>query len=138
MSENKVEEKVQTVESVSEESLKTAIVPALITLLKTLVYFIILPFKIWKTTTIRLARSSANGGAIVRDGEQFPVYTFYRASLDATIFFMGLICVPLAFVGVGFAIYLFVIPSLSFLNEVLSMSLVSTQSLVKIEENTKN
>ena len=136
MSENEVQEKVE-VTAPAEESLKAAIVPAFMTLLKTIVYFIILPYKIWKTTTIRLARSSANGGAIVRDGEQFPVYTFYRTSLDATIFFMGLLSVPLAFIGVGFMIYLFVIPTLSFFNEMLSMSLISTQSLVKIEENTK-
>ena len=129
------EMKTETVEA--SESLKAAFGPAVITLLKTYLYFVILPYKIWKTTTIRLARSSTNGGAIVRDGEQFPVYTFYRTSLDATIFLMGLLSVPLAFVGIGFIIYIVILPLLSFFNEMLSMSLISTQSLVKIEESTK-
>ena len=118
-----------------EMTLGTAIGKAFFTWLKTVFYFIVLPYKIWKAATLRLAMFS--DAAIVGDGEEFPVYTFNKVNLDASIFILGILAVPLAFVGVGFVIYFVIIPVLSFFKEILTMSLVTVKRLEDIDRNTK-
>ena len=124
----------QTVEKIQEVTLGSAVVKALIAWLKILIYYVILPFKIWKAATYRLAKN--NDSAIVADDEEFPMYTFTKVSLDASIFMTGILSVPFAFIGVGFIMYLVVIPSISFAKEVITMSLISVQKLTQIEKNT--
>lgn len=119
----------------TEMGLGDAIGKAFFTWIKTVFYFIVLPYKIWKAATLRLAVLSDS--AIVGSGEEFPVYTFNKVNLDATIFILGILAVPLAFVGVGFVIYLVLIPLLSFLKEIITMSLVTVKRLEDIDRNTK-
>lgn len=112
-----------------------AVGKAFVTWLKTVFYFIVLPFKIWKASTLRL--SAFADSAIVDDDEEFPVYTFNKINLDASIFILGILAVPTALVGVGFGIYFVMIPLLSFFKEVLTMSLVTVKRLEDIDHNTR-
>lgn len=123
-----------TTQTTEVQQLGTATGKAFIAWLKVLVYFIILPFKIWKAATFRLAQN--NDDAIVSNDEEFPMYTFTKVSLDSSIFMLGILAVPSAFFGVGFGIYFIVIPILSFSKEVMTMSLSTVHKLDKIAKNT--
>lgn len=119
----------------TEMKLVDAVQKAFFTWFKTVFYFIVLPYKIWKAATLRLAVLSDT--AIVNEGEEFPVYTFNKVNLDATIYILGILAVPLAFIGVGFLIYFLIIPMLSFIKEIITMSLVTVKRLEDIDRNTK-
>ena len=69
-----------TAELSNEITLGLAIKKAFIAWLKIFLYFIILPFKIWKASTMRLAENSDT--AIIKDDEEFPMYTFSKVSMD--------------------------------------------------------
>lgn len=128
------------------ETIGAALLPAFISWLKMIFYFLILPYKVWKTTTIRLAKSSSNGGAIVKNDEEFPIFTYFKASFDATIFMSGIVAVLFILVALvkgvealaaSFFVYVFFIPIVAFFNEVLSMRLVAVQKTIEIAKNTK-
>jgi membrane protein insertase Oxa1/YidC/SpoIIIJ len=119
-----------------EMELVEAMKRAFFTWLKTIFYFIVLPYKIWKASTMRLAKLS--GKEMITEKEEFPMYTFNLISTDAAIFMLGIISVPLVlFFGAGLLIYFFVIPAVSFIKEVITMSLVTVKKLEIIAENTK-
>ena len=123
-------------------SLKDAMLPAAIVWLKIMFYFIILPYKIWKASTLRLA--NLRNETIIRDNEEFPVYTFFKINYDATIFSTGIFSVIFLVLGIiwhfflGLAIICYIIiPFISFLKEVITISLGVIKRLEAIEENTK-
>jgi len=125
-----------------ESTLKDAMLPAAIVWLKIVFYFIILPYKIWKAATLRLA--SLRNKTLVRDNEEFPVYTFFKINYDASIFSTGILSVivlilgifwhELVFVAIGLYV---IIPLISFLKEVITISLGIIKRLEAIEENTR-
>ena len=125
-----------------ESTLKDAMLPAAIVWLKIVFYFIILPYKIWKAATLRLA--SLRNKTLVRDNEEFPVYTFFKINYDASIFSTGILSVivlilgifwhELVFVAIGLYV---IIPLISFLKEVITISLGVIKRLEAIEENTR-
>lgn len=125
-------------------SIGQAMLPAFIVWLKTIFYFIVLPYKIWKSTTFRLADLSDT--AILNDNEEFPMYTFTKVSYDATIFILGIFVVILAVVGIfaepivgvfmGLVPY-FIIPFISLLKEIITMSLGVIKRLEAIDNNTR-
>ena len=56
---------------------------ALFVFLKILFYFVVLPYKVWKASIIRLADISNK--PLLRDEEEFPVYTIFKIAYDAVI-----------------------------------------------------
>ena len=133
---------------------------ALFVVLKTLFYFIVLPYKIWKASTLRLAHISND--ALLSDDEEFPVYTFAKIVYDAIIVILPILGI---IVGIIVATYVgayydysydgyrsgyglrgfiwsflasyFVIPFFSFIKEILTITLSMVHSLEKIEKNTE-
>jgi hypothetical protein len=129
---------------VVEQTLSQAMLPALIVWLKTVFYFVVLPYKIWKSTTLRLATLS--GTSLIEDGEEFPMYTFTKISYDTTIFMLGIFVVIVAIIGIfaqpiagvfaGLLPY-FIIPVISLLKEIITMSLGVIKRLEAIDHNTR-
>ena len=134
----------QETTSVPEQPLGQAILPALLVWLKTVLYFIVLPYKIWKSTTLRL--SALAGKTIIEDSEEYPMYTFTKISYDASIFILGLLAVLISIIGLftagimgafaGIGAY-FVIPFISLLKEIITMSLGVIKRLEAIDKNTR-
>jgi len=160
---------------------------ALWVFLKTLLYFLVLPYKIWKSSTLRLAEMSNN--PLLSDKEQLPVYTISKIAYDALIVIMPVIGIiiglfllvtgeygyssfgPFYFVSsifysvgnffwsLGNFLYLtdifyflgqnlgsvlspflfcyFMIPFISFIKEILTISLLMVHNLEKIAKNTE-
>lgn len=125
-----------------------ALPKALFVWLKTLFYFIVLPYKVWKSSVLRLGKNSEE--AIINDNEEFPVYTFNKISMDAIIvvlpvlgIIIGLLNWINSYYG-GFALFIgsmaisyFIIPLFSFIKEIITMSLSTINKLDQIIENTK-
>jgi len=135
-------------ENNDDAPLKEVLLSALLVWLKTLFYFLVLPYKIWKAAAYRLAAMS--GKAIVDANEEFPVYTYNKIAIDATIFIMPCLALIIAFFSAmsayrgGFAIFIMVliyayllIPAISFMKEVITMSLSVVNSLRQIAKNTE-
>ncbi len=133
---------------------------ALFVFLKTLFYFIVLPYKIWKASTLRLAQISNQ--PLLSDEEEFPVYTIAKIGYDAFIVFLPILGLILGilfatFIGGGydysyntyssgmgfrgfitaFLVSYFVIPLFSFIKEILTITLSMVHSLKEIEKNTE-
>jgi hypothetical protein len=147
-------------EQKQEYSLISQALPkALFVFLKTVFYFIVLPYKVWKSSTLRLAHISNQ--PLLSDEEEFPIYTISKIIYDAVIVFLpilGLIIgvIVLLFGGydyyyyydyyntgivvwqiiMPFIICYFLIPLLSFIKEVLTITLSMVHSLKIIEKNT--
>ena len=135
-------------ENDQETSLLKVLPKALFVWLKTLFYFIILPYKIWKASAYRLGEIS--GKAIVDENEEFPVYTYNKIAIDAIIFmlpafsfFIALISSIQAYRG-GFVIFIavlfysyFSIPVISIVKEVITMTLSVVNNLREIAKNTE-
>ena len=138
---------IQDFKDEQESSLITEALPkALLTFIKVVFYFIVLPYKIWKASTLRLSRISHD--ALISDEEEFPVYTFVKVSYDAIIvvlpifgFCIGIVLVLFGniyfsqFITLLLACY-FWIPIFSFIKEILTIKLSMVHSLEKIEKNT--
>ncbi len=128
-------------------SIAEALPKALFVWIKTLFYFIVLPYKIWKSSIIRLAISSDK--PIIEEGEEFPMYTFNKVAMDAGIVILPILGLLIGLIagidayrnGLGYFISAlassyFMIPFLSFLKEVITMSLTSINKLDLIVKNT--
>ncbi len=134
-----------------------ALPKALFVFLKTLFYFIVLPYKIWKSSTLRLAHISNQ--PLLSDDEEFPVYSIAKIGYDAFIVFLPILGIvigvfSLLFGGYNsyyydpyysgfwsfvssFVVCYFLIPLLSFIKEILTITLSMVRSLKKIEKNTE-
>ena len=129
------------------QQIKDVLLSASVTFLKTIFYFIVLPYKIWKASTLRLA--SFKGKALIKENEEFPVFTFLKINYDATIFFMAVIIIIAPIIGLFFtydrasglftaiSVYFLIIPLLSLFKEGLLMMLDIVKSLEIIKENTR-
>tara|TARA_B100000953_G_C17833390_1_gene362601 strand:- start:49 stop:528 length:480 start_codon:yes stop_codon:yes gene_type:complete len=138
-----------------------ALPKALFVFLKILFYFIVLPYKIWKASTLRLAHISND--PLLNDEEEFPVYTIAKIGYDALIVFLPILGIVLGILlatmfgggydyyydqystGMGFRSFIttfivsyFVIPLFSFIKEILTITLSMVHSLKEIEKNTQN
>jgi len=138
-----------------------ALPKALFVFLKTLFYFIVLPYKIWKSSTLRLAHISNQ--PLLSDDEEFPVYSIAKIGYDAFIVFLPILGIvigvfSLLFGGYNsyyydpyydpfysgfwsfvssFVVCYFLIPLFSFIKEILTITLSMVRSLKKIEKNTE-
>jgi len=134
-----------------------ALPKALFVFLKTLFYFIVLPYKIWKSSTLRLAHISNQ--PLLSDDEEFPVYTIAKIGYDAVIVFLPVLGIVLVvfsiffggynsyyYYSTGMAVFqgimpfvvcYFLIPLFSFIKEILTITLSMVHSLKKIEKNTE-
>ena len=72
---------------------------ALFTFFKTLLYIIVLPYRIWKGSTIRLAGLSNQ--PMIKDEEEFPVSTFFKIVLDAVIMILPVLAILLPIIVTG-------------------------------------
>ena len=127
-----------------DNHLVSALLPAFLVWLKVVFYFLILPYKIWKATTLRLATLS--GKSLISDTEEFPMYTFTKISYDTTIFIFGFLAVLVSVIGLlsygiegvfaGLVFYM-LIPFMSLLKEIITMSLGVIKRLESIDNNTK-
>jgi hypothetical protein len=130
-------------------SLMEALPKALFVWLKTLFYFVILPYKIWRSSVLRLGQDSEK--ELISKNEEFPIYTFTKIAMDATIVvlpvlgvFFGFIATIGSGVGSGFVALIvsvltcyFIIPFISFIKEIITMSLSTINKLDQIVENTR-
>jgi len=136
-----------------------ALPKALFVFLKTLFYFIVLPYKIWKSSTLRLAHISNK--PLLSDDEEFPIYTISKIAYDAVIVFLPVLGIVLGvfsllfggynsyyydYYSTGMAVWqvifplvvcYFLIPLFSFIKEILTITLSMVHSLKKIEKNTE-
>jgi hypothetical protein len=127
-----------------EVSLVSALLPAFIVWLKLIFYFLVLPYKIWKATTLRL--SDLAGKTLINDTEEYPMYTFTKISYDGIIFIFGFLTVLASVIGlfamgiegvfIGF-VYYFLILFISLLKEIITMSLGVIKRLESIDRNTQ-
>lgn len=128
--------------------LREALPKALFVWLKTFFYFIVLPYKTWKSSVFRLEKNSKE--AIVDDNEEFPVYTFNKVAIDAIIVVLPALGIIIGLTNwinsyyesfwlfvVAVVISYFTIPLFSFFKETISMPLAAINKLDKIVENTK-
>jgi len=72
---------------------------ALFTFFKTLLYIIVLPYRIWKGSTIRLAGLSNQ--PMIKDEEEFPVSTFFKIVLDTVIMILPVLAILLPIIVTG-------------------------------------
>lgn len=138
------QEETVVAEQKSSNELVGALLPALLVWLKTIFYFLVLPYKIWSSTTLRLA--SLSGTSLVNSDEEFPMYTFTKIAYDATVFIFGILTVLVSVIGLltagaaglfaGLGFY-FVIPIVSLLKEIITMSLGVIKRLEAIDKNTQ-
>lgn len=128
----------------TDQTLQSALLPALIVWLKVIFYFFVLPFKIWKATTFRLENLA--GKSLVSDQEEYPMYTFSKISYDATIFIFGILTILGSLIGlfaVGISgafsgiVFYFMIPFISLFKEIITISLGVIKRLENIDANTK-
>lgn len=66
---------------------------------KTLLYIIVLPYRIWKGSTIRLAGLSNQ--PMIKDEEEFPVSTFFKIVLDTVIMIIPVLAILLPIIVTG-------------------------------------
>ena len=131
-----------------ESNQKLSLSKALLVCLKTLFYFIVLPYKIWKASAYRLGEMS--GKDIVDNNEEFPVFTYNQIAIDAIIFIIPAFSLVIAVISGnqsyrdGFGIFLgtlffsyFSIPIISFVKEAITISLSVVNNLKEIAKNTE-
>tara|TARA_B110000211_G_scaffold126592_1_gene145738 strand:- start:1866 stop:2411 length:546 start_codon:yes stop_codon:yes gene_type:complete len=62
---------------------------ALFVFFKILLYFVVLPYKVWKASIIRLADISNK--PLLRDEEEFPVYAIFKIAYDTVILILPIL-----------------------------------------------
>jgi hypothetical protein len=115
--------------------------------LKTVLYLFILPYKIWKSSTLRLG--AMYDKTLLCDHEEFPALTFTKITIDALIVIWPLLALFLSvfdafskggsmttFFGIIFSAY-FLIPFFSFSKEIITLSLAIVSRLEEVSKNTK-